>query len=587
MLKDLYDYAQTQSIVAVPGFKNKKIDYYICLSSTGEFTSFSPNEKDMLCPNVVSVKNSTDKCNIFAEKADIVLCLDEKRQAKFNYFKTAFSEALEYESTFQFCIDALDGEAFKKIKAEWSSEKRNINSIISFKINEKPICAMFQENEKLNQWWAKRRKALESGGETSQKLCLITGESCEPMRVVPTVKGLAAVGGQASGDRLICFDKAAFTSYNLEQSNNACVSENAITAINLGMEKLLSNADKLCGAKIIHWYKEPIKDEMDIIPIITHFNFSKSNEDDGEEDDDESYNKQEVTRLIQSTQVGEKPIELQNRYYIMTVSGAGGRVMIRNYMQGSLDELYKSYSAWMSDLSIIGNKRIAKPPKLYSILIRLLKLQKGDKSLNDRMEKELSALSPQVLYAAINNTPLPDVCAVKALQYIRSKIYSSSEEETKKQKLPDTVAHQILKLWLIRKIKSRKEEVFIMEELNSENPSIAYHCGRMLAIFAAMQAKAIEGVNAGIVERYYSSAMTTPALVLGRLSAMSNNYLGKLNDGQKIFYKKKLQEIAAKIGNSIPATLNLEEQSQFALGYYQQCAELFSKKETSTNTENN
>ena len=40
-----------------------------------------------------------------------------------------------------------------------------------------------------------------------------------------------------------------------------------------------------------------------------------------------------------------------------------------------------------------------------------------------------------------------------------------------------------------------------------------------------------------------------------------------------------IEEIAQKIGQNIPKTLNLSQQAEFALGYYQQRAEMFKKKE--------
>ena len=86
-------------------------------------------------------------------------------------------------------------------------------------------------------------------------------------------------------------------------------------------------------------------------------------------------------------------------------------------------------------------------------------------------------------------------------------------------------------------------------------------------------------VNTGIVERYYASAIQMPALVIGQLSSRSNYHLEKMENrwlaGE---YRKKLEQVAAALGTAIPATLNLEQQSYFALGYYQMGAELNREK---------
>ena len=114
-----------------------------------------------------------------------------------------------------------------------------------------------------------------------------------------------------------------------------------------------------------------------------------------------------------------------------------------------------------------------------------------------------------------------------------------------------------------------------MEEYNFNLQNTAYHCGGLMAVYAAIQRAAMPTVNTGIVERYYASAIQMPALVIGQLSRQSNYHLEKMDNkwlaGE---YRKKLQRISVALGSVIPATLNLEQQSYFALGYYQMGAKL-------------
>lgn len=111
--------------------------------------------------------------------------------------------------------------------------------------------------------------------------------------------------------------------------------------------------------------------------------------------------------------------------------------------------------------------------------------------------------------------------------------------------------------------------------LNPEYPSAAYHCGRMMAVYAAIQARALGNVGAGVLQRYYTSASTTPALVLGRLSSLCQHHLAKLdNPGLARWYEGLLGEISQNLTPPLPVTLDLRGQSEFALGYYQQRAAL-------------
>jgi hypothetical protein len=47
-----------------------------------------------------------------------------------------------------------------------------------------------------------------------------------------------------------------------------------------------------------------------------------------------------------------------------------------------------------------------------------------------------------------------------------------------------------------------------------------------------------------------------------------------------INYNKMLEEISLKIGSSLPKTFTLEQQSEFALGYYFQRSQRYTNKKT-------
>ena len=110
--------------------------------------------------------------------------------------------------------------------------------------------------------------------------------------------------------------------------------------------------------------------------------------------------------------------------------------------------------------------------------------------------------------------------------------------------------------------------------LNKEHPHPAYHCGRLLAVLARLQRTALGDVGAGVVQRYYAAASQTPGLVLGRLIANAKNHLGELKGGLAWWYENLISEVMGGLKDEIPRTLTLEEQSLFALGYYQQLAAL-------------
>lgn len=114
--------------------------------------------------------------------------------------------------------------------------------------------------------------------------------------------------------------------------------------------------------------------------------------------------------------------------------------------------------------------------------------------------------------------------------------------------------------------------------LNEEHPDPAYHCGRLMAVLADLQYAALGDVGAGVVQRYYAAASTTPDLVFGRLLRLAQFHLNKLGNERKglsIGMDRQLADITSKIKmpkTQFPKTLTLREQSLFALGFYQQKA---------------
>ena len=134
--------------------------------------------------------------------------------------------------------------------------------------------------------------------------------------------------------------------------------------------------------------------------------------------------------------------------------------------------------------------------------------------------------------------------------------------------------------------RKRKGDYFMTPALDPNHPSKAYHCGRLMSLLATVQEKALgDDINAGVVQRYYGAASSTPALVLGRLTRLSQHHLSKISrdsGGLGYWLNMQLAEVWNALGTP-PTTLTLEEQSLFALGYYQQF--VFNRTKRSGNPE--
>lgn len=136
----------------------------------------------------------------------------------------------------------------------------------------------------------------------------------------------------------------------------------------------------------------------------------------------------------------------------------------------------------------------------------------------------------------------------------------------------------VIKAYLLKNKTIIKEGDFV--GLNENTNEKAYVLGRTFAVLEAIQEDANPGINTTIKDRYYNSASTTPASVFPILIRLKNSHIRKLEkqkEAMKVYYEKILTDLFGRIEN-FPIRLSLEEQGNFALGYYHQVQKRFEKK---------
>ena len=576
MLKALYDYAQKMKLTLPAGYAEKNVKAFLCLTKDGHFLGVRVDGiNSFRCPDIGSLANGTDKSNLLVEKYSVVLPSEPSSKSRF--FREGMKSLGKVEPLAEACWKALeDPNCCANMAASLEQHKIKSSDRISFLVENTYLV----ECPTVHAWWQSYRQQFRKPVKDDElSLCLITGQPTSPMATVPKSSGLAVVGGHSSGDALICFDKPAFCSYGLKKSANAPVSEEAFAQVKAALDTLLSDAPPLAGMKFVHWYDQPMpKQSPDPLPLLFSSMLSEDEEEEEENLPPESETaimqqaRRDADALVKSVETGQSVTDLPNRYYILLLSGAGGRVMVRQFTQGSYTELKTNLDHWYADLQLTNRYGTGplKPVALAARLIRLLKHQNNNKKVFDRLQNELPGLTTPVFHAILHGTPLPDSVAVRALQNIRSQMLTQ-EPDDKGLMVPDPISCQWLKIWLIR----TQKEVFLMPEYNPQHPNPAYQIGAMVAVYAALQQSAYPDVNVTVVQRFFASAQQTPALVLGRLAKMSTHHLAKLeNPAISKFYASRLADIGARIGDQVPAVLALPEQSLFALGYYQMSAAL-------------
>ena len=114
--------------------------------------------------------------------------------------------------------------------------------------------------------------------------------------------------------------------------------------------------------------------------------------------------------------------------------------------------------------------------------------------------------------------------------------------------------------------------------LDPERGDPAYRLGRLFATLEKTQRDALgENLNKTVRDSFYSGASSTPGVIFPRLLRTYQHHLGKLEGGHRVNREKLIQEILAPLG-AFPAHLSLPDQGLFAIGYYHQIREFYTKR---------
>ena len=121
--------------------------------------------------------------------------------------------------------------------------------------------------------------------------------------------------------------------------------------------------------------------------------------------------------------------------------------------------------------------------------------------------------------------------------------------------------------------------------LDEKSTKPAYVLGRTFAILEMIQKNALgDGINATIKDKYFASACSNPSLVFPNLLKLAQHHLAKI-DGN--YWDIKLGQCLSLLeGDSFPKILDMDNQSRFILGYYQQTQKNYKKREVKEEAQN-
>lgn len=404
---------------------------------------------------------------------------------------------------------------------------------------------------------AGRGDVAEEGSEPA--FCLVTGQAASVERLHAVIKGVW--GAQSSGATLVSFNLDAFASYNKEQGDNAPVSLLAAFAYTTALNHLLDRNSRqriqVGDASTVFWaQKDDAEIEEGFAAIF------------GERDDPDARAEQ-VRALLGAVQSGQFDGGRGDQlFYVLGLAPNAARVSVRFWHAAPLHEIARQIRQWFADLKVVRSAKDPEYPSLFRLLAACAQQGKADNIPPN--------LGGDIMRAILSGSPFPATWLNAAVSRCRA-------EQNVTYLRAAAIKACLNRLQRFQPNQSLDKELSDMLDL--ENTSPAYRLGRLFAALEKIQEEASPGLNATIRERYYGAASSTPVAVFTTLLRLKNHHLAKLgNRGRAVNFERLLGEIMGGF-NDFPKHLNLQEQGRFALGYYHQRQDFFSKSASTPSDE--
>jgi CRISPR-associated protein Csd1 len=586
-LTDYYDRlaADPQSSGLAPlGFSAQKISFCVVLDPTGKLCQFQPvgtgdNGKQsfelLIVPGQAKPSGSgINPCFLWDNAAYMLgFKLDDPKPERTRKSFEAFRERhLKWESE----IDDAEFAAVCNFLKHWqparSADHEELAEMVgSFGVFRIQGSRQYvHERPAVLDYW-QRASASESDQSMSQ--CLVTGD-VRPIAQLhePKIKGVN--DAQSGGAALVSFNAEAYTSYGKEQSLNSPVSVDAAFKYATALNYLLARRDRkvvLGDATTVFWTEKPTPFEDCFGEIAGQ----AAAEDDSVRQRTSAF----LLRLRQGKETDDDLADAEVPFYVLGLSPNAARLSVRFWLVSSVGELLRRLQQHLRDLEIIGGSERA--PTIRDLLDETAPLKNG---WPDR-EKIPPLLAGALVRALLTGSAYPEGLYLAVLRRIRAEGFV----DTQKRNDWRTAAARraaILKACSNRKFRFTRSHQEVSVSLDPQRSDPGYRLGRWFAVLEKVQEEAYEDkLNATIRDRFFSSAMATPAAVFPRLIRLHQHHLRRIeHPGRRTNLEKLIQEIAGSLA-TFPPHLRLEDQGLFAIGYYHQRQDLFTKKEDSTASE--
>ncbi len=590
----LAELAKRENLLQDTAYEPKPVHYLLALGKNGELLDvLEPRDPPPLdqksrprgrpTPVVRAIprrsdRTSGDLAEFLVDKAEYVFGIDPQGRTstgrllnRRRLFREAVEEACREVSrsaglraVARFLAEEPPERVHKLLSAETEAERNALSgALFAFVYQPDGGVACIHDELAVKEYF---RAKLE-GGAPPVGQCLVTGQSNVALtRLHAKPKGIPPRRLTKGGVPLTSVNAPAFKSYGLEDIGGAPISREANVAIEFALNRLLDPAYPRPGGGsfarqsieispdtvLIYWTREDAA--LDFVLGI------------------EGRDPEEVAELIRSPYRGyTAPIDDPTDFYALALSGMTGRAIVRSFLHSTVRDVAGAIDRYR------GETRIVKPYKDAPGGYPLTELRRALAARGD-LESLPPSLGTELYLDILRGRPFPRAVLDAAVR--RNRAHDFHLEAARRRGKPDFdrlgPRCSLLKAYFNRNLKEG-----IAVSLDTSRTEVPYRLGRLLAAVDKVQQEALGGVGATLVDRYYGAASSTPAAVFPTLLRRFQNHLGKLKRdkaGLAVNRERLIQEILNSL-ESFPTILGLTEQGMFALGFYHQRQNFFTKKE--------
>lgn len=408
--------------------------------------------------------------------------------------------------------------------------------------------------------------------ESQRGFCLISGRPTGIAKLHGAIKGVRDPGGQAEKG-IIAFNSTenpAFDSFSKTQSYNAPVSLEASFKYTTALNTLLADDRhkvQLGDTTVVFWTeKSPSLETESPDPadaLAEAFGIYKDKDDSEPKQPGATQTRSALQDFLERYRQGKSSNDaelLENAaspFYVLGLAPNAARISVRFWLSCTVAELAQRLDRHIQSLEMTGSRTDQSSPTLRQ-LVR--ETARETKDIPPQLAGELAR-------AVLTGNPYPHSYPVAILRRIVADHVINHPRAAG------------LKAWLTR---NHNREVSV--SLDPQRTEEAYLLGRLFAAYERIQTDSVDGkLNRTIRDSYLSSASATPGIVFPRLYKLSQHHLGKLRrdkPGLAVVRERLVGEICRNL-ERFPTRLTLEHQGLFAIGYYHQTQDFYTRHDDS------